>query len=119
MSSSVSSRGATRSGGGPTTRGTTAAKGSARVGLVPDTPSRFPDFVSWPSFPFEGDLRLKPLEPVADAEPPREGEDASDCVACNAKDEAYIWVSERWRVPPMDRPTGRPLVPILGSAPPP
>ena len=82
---------------------------------MPETPSRFPDFVSWPSFPLEGDLRLKPLEPVADAEPPREGEDASDCVACNAKDEAYIWVSERWRVRAMDRPTGLPVVLILES----
>jgi len=82
---------------------------------VPETPSRLPDFVSWPSFPFEGDLKIKPLEPVAETEPPREGEDASECVACNAKDEAYIWVSERWRVRAMDRPTGLPMVLILES----
>src|SRR5256886_14222974 len=109
MSSSVSSRGATRSGGGPTTRGTTAAKGSARVGLVPDTPSKLPDFVSWPSFPFEGDLRVKPLEPIADTEPPRQGEEASSCAACTATDDAYIWVSERWRVRAMDPPTAPPI----------
>lgn len=82
---------------------------------MPDTPANLPDFVSWPSFPFEGDLRVKPLEPVADHEPPRQGEDAGSCLACSAPDEAYIWVSERWRVRAMDRPTGLPMVLILES----
>jgi hypothetical protein len=58
-------------------------------------------------------MRVKGLaEPVA-VEPPRSGEDASDCVACNTPDEAYIWVGERWRVRAMDRPTGLPMVLIL------
>lgn len=82
---------------------------------MPDTPSKLPDFVSWPSFPFEGELRVKPLEPISDTEPPRQGEDASACLACAADDEAYIWVSERWRVRAMDRPTGLPMVLILES----
>jgi diadenosine tetraphosphate (Ap4A) HIT family hydrolase len=82
---------------------------------VPDTPSKLPDFVSWPSFPFEGELRVKPLEAISDTEPPRQGEEAANCVACNADDEAYIWVSERWRVRAMDRPTGLPMVLILES----
>jgi hypothetical protein len=82
---------------------------------VPDTPSKLPDFVSWPSFPFEGDLRVKPLDPIADTEPPRQGEEASTCVACNTVDDAYIWVSERWRVRAMDGPTGLPMVLILES----
>jgi hypothetical protein len=81
---------------------------------VPDNPP-LPSFTSWPSFPFEGDLRVKTLdEPVA-LEPVRKGDDASDCVACNTPDEAYIWVSERWRVRAMDRPTGLPMVLILES----
>jgi len=82
---------------------------------VPDTPSKLPDFVSWPSFPFEGDLRVKPLEPISDTEPPRQGEEASSCVACNAPDDNYVWVSERWRVRALDRPTGLPMVLILES----
>jgi hypothetical protein len=82
---------------------------------VPDTPRKLPDFVSWPSFPFEGELRVKPLEPISDTEPPRQGEDAGSCLACAASDEAYIWVSERWRVRAMDRPTGLPMVLILES----
>ena len=52
---------------------------------MPETPSKLPDFVSWPSFPFEGDLKIKPLEPAAETEPPREGEDASECVAHSPK----------------------------------
>ena len=82
---------------------------------MPHTPRKLPDFVSWPSFPFEGDLSIKPLEPAVDIEPDRPGEDAGNCVACAAKDEAYIWVSERWRVRAMDRPTGLPMVLILES----
>jgi hypothetical protein len=80
---------------------------------VPENPPPLPDFTRWPSFPFEGDMRVKNLaEPVA-VEPPRSGEDAADCVACNTPDDAYIWVSERWRVRGMDRPTGLPAVLIL------
>lgn len=82
---------------------------------MPHTPGSLPDFVNWPSFPFEGDLRVKSIqEPVA-VEPPRKGEDANECMACNAPEEAYIWVSDRWRVRAMDRPTGLPMVLILES----
>lgn len=82
---------------------------------MPDTASPLPDFTKWPSFPFEGDLRVKQLDPPVEKEPARKGEDAADCSACNAPDEAYIWVSERWRVRAMDRPTGLPMVLILES----
>src|SRR5690242_16099331 len=58
-------------------------------------------------------MRVKPLAAPVDVEPPRSGEDAADCVACNTPDESYIWVSERWRVRAMDRPTGLPIVLIL------
>ncbi|BCJ43615.1 hypothetical protein GCM10010168_40770 [Actinoplanes ianthinogenes] len=72
-----------------------------------------PDFTRWPSFPFEGDMRVKKLASPVEVEPPRSGEDGSDCVACRTPDDAYIWVSERWRVRAMDRPTGLPMVLIL------
>ena len=58
-------------------------------------------------------MRIKRLAPPVEVEPPRSGEDAADCVACNTPDDAYIWVSERWRVRAMDRPTGLPMVLIL------
>ncbi|MFI5936114.1 hypothetical protein [Actinoplanes sp. NPDC051494] len=77
-----------------------------------DTPS-LPDFTRWPSFPFEGEMRVKRLNDAVAVEPPRHGEDAADCVACNTPDDSYIWVSERWRVRGMDRPTGLPMVLIL------
>ncbi|GIE49769.1 hypothetical protein [Actinoplanes nipponensis] len=58
-------------------------------------------------------MRVKNLAEPVEVEPPRSGEDAADCVACNTPDDAYIWVSERWRVRGMDRPTGLPMVLIL------
>jgi hypothetical protein len=82
---------------------------------VPHTPGSLPDFVNWPSFPFEGEFRVKKLQDPVAVEPPRKGEDANECIACNAPDEAYIWVSDRWRVRAMDRPTGLPMVLILES----
>ncbi|GAB3184092.1 hypothetical protein FHX75_121173 [Micromonospora palomenae] len=80
-----------------------------------DTPPAVPDFTQWPSFPFEGDLRVKQLEDPVPVEPPRKGEGHRECTACNAPDDAYIWVGERWRVRAMDRPTGLPMVLILES----
>jgi hypothetical protein len=82
---------------------------------VPDHSQDLPDFVSWPTFPFEGDLRIKALEDPVAVEPPRHGEDAESCLACAAPDDAYIWVSDRWRVRALDRPTGLPMVLILES----
>lgn len=78
-----------------------------------DTPSNLPPFVTWPSFPFEGHLRTKRLEPLVSTEPPREGEDPESCKACNTPDEEYIWVGDRWRVKALDRPSGLPVVLIL------
>lgn len=77
-----------------------------------ENPSLLP-FASWPSFPFEGELQRKPLDEPVTAEPERHGENPAECLACNAPDESYIWVSERWRVRSLDRPTGLPMVLIL------
>ncbi|HEX6498489.1 MAG TPA: hypothetical protein VF054_05595 [Micromonosporaceae bacterium] len=74
-----------------------------------------PDFVSWPTFPFEGDMRVRRLDPPVVPEPQREGENLADCKACAAPDEEYIWVSDRWRVRALDNPTGLPMVLILES----
>lgn len=82
---------------------------------MPHTPSSVPEFTNWPSFPFEGDIRVKHIDDPVDVEPSRKGEDSADCVACAAPDEAYIWVSDRWRVRAMDQPSGLPMVLILES----
>ncbi len=93
----------------------TRAVNWARVSLVQDTPPSVPDFTQWPSFPFEGDIRVRQLDDPVPVEPPRRGEGNRECTACSAPDEAYIWVGERWRVRAMDRPTGLPMVLILES----
>jgi hypothetical protein len=82
---------------------------------VSETPPSLPGFASWPTFPFEGDLHVKRLDDPVSQEPARHGEDPTECRACRAPDEAYIWVSERWRVRSLDRPTGLPMVLILES----
>ena len=89
--------------------------GSARVGLVADLSDALPEFTKWPTFPFEGDLRLRKLDPPVETEPPRLGEDPATCLACSAPEDAYIWVSDRWRVRALERPTGLPMVLILES----
>jgi diadenosine tetraphosphate (Ap4A) HIT family hydrolase len=80
---------------------------------VPENTAPLPDFTRWPSFPFEGALRVKPLAAPVEVEPPRSGEDAAECIACGTPDDSYIWVTDRWRVRAMDRPTGLPMVLIL------
>jgi hypothetical protein len=82
---------------------------------VSDPQPDLPGFIEWPTFPFEGDLRIKKLHDPVEIEPPRHGENPSECRACAAPDEAYIWVSERWRVRSLDHPTGLPAVLILES----
>ena len=68
----------------------TAAASWNRVCHVPENAAPLPDFTRWPSFPFEGEMRVKALdEPVA-VEPPRHGEDGTDCVACSTPDE-HSW----------------------------
>src|SRR5262249_33457466 len=95
--------------------GATATFGGSIVSSVVDTVSSLPSFAKSPSFPLEGQLRVKRLEPAGESEPPREGEDPSTCVACAASDDAYIWVSERWRVRATEGPTGLPMILILES----
>lgn len=79
-----------------------------------ETPSP-PEFITWPTFPFEGDIRVRRLDPPVELEPERQGEDPEECAACAAPDEVYIWVANRWRVRALDRPTGLPVVLILES----
>jgi len=82
--------------------------------VPPDSPA-LPEFTNWPTFPFEGSLRLKGIDDPVAEEPLRQGEDPESCLACLAPDDAYIWVSDRWRVRALDRPTGLPMVLILES----
>src|SRR4051794_36171877 len=55
----------------------------------------------WDIFPFEIEsLRMKPLQPLADAEPTRSGEDPAECSCSRGPDPAAlqreVWSNERW-----------------------
>lgn len=85
----------------------TAEEFHARVAAATDDDGRLPvrmeAMPGWDIFPFELDgLRIKPLEPLADAEPPRNGEDPTDCRCLEprtAEQEARVaWANERWFV---------------------
>ena len=69
----------------------------------------------WEIFPFEAEgLRLKPIEPLMDAEPPRGCEDPATCRCQDPDhvDEGVVWSNERWRLHVGD-PSGAPLVLFL------
>jgi hypothetical protein len=90
---------------------------------VPETPDelyaraagalRMPPVEEWDTFPFEGELRPRPLEPPAAQEAPRHGEGGAGCDPCAAPDAEYLWTDERWRLRTFDRPTGLPVVLLL------
>ena len=57
----------------------------------------------WDIYPYEIDsLRLKPLQPLADSEPARAGEDPAECSCARepdpALDERLVWSNERWQL---------------------
>jgi diadenosine tetraphosphate (Ap4A) HIT family hydrolase len=53
----------------------------------------------WEIFPFEGDLRVKKLEPPVLPEPPRNGAPGgTPCDPCSWQDSDYIWTDENWRL---------------------
>jgi len=89
---------------------------------VPETPEqlyerakdalRMPPVEEWESFPFEGDMRPRELQPPAERDPARHGEGGVDCGRCSASDEEYLWTDERWRVWALG-PTGLPAVVML------
>ena len=85
----------------------TAEDFHARVAAATDDEGRLPVAIElmpgWDIFPFELDgLRIKPLEPLTDEEPPRRGEDPADCPCAQpttAEQEArVVWSNERWVV---------------------
>lgn len=71
-----------------------------------------PPVVGWPTFPFEGELRLKPFrEP--EPERPRNGAGGVDCGTCERPDDTFVWTDELWRVGTTREPTGLPAVLFL------
>lgn len=75
----------------------------ARVLAATDDERRLPvaveEMPGWDIFPYEIEtLRIKPLQPLADAEPARRGEDPADCWCAGASPvpDGTIWSNERW-----------------------
>lgn len=79
----------------------------------PDGRLPLPDYVTWATFPYEGELRVRPAADVVLPEPPRNGAGGVDCYACTSVDEDYLWTDASWRVRSTDDPTGMPVVLLL------
>lgn len=69
---------------------------------------------NWDVFPFEpAGLRLKPIEPLAQAEEPRHGEDPKDCDCAGGEmPDEVVWRDEAWWLQAFER-SGAPLVMML------
>ena len=73
---------------------------------------RMPPLEEWGTFPFDGAVQPRPLQPPAEDEKTRNGEGGVDCFACNKSPEDLIWVNESWQLTAVG-PTGLPVVLIL------
>ena len=71
-----------------------------------------PPLDEWDTFPFEGELRARPLRPPAD-EPARQGEGGIDCWRCAQGDSDAIWSDDHWLVAPLPQSSGLPVIVIL------
>jgi diadenosine tetraphosphate (Ap4A) HIT family hydrolase len=90
---------------------------------VPETPEEFwerartgtsvPPLDEWDSWPFDGELRVRELEPPVETERPRGGEGGVDCRRCELGDEGALWSNERWTLRAFEKPSGLPVVVLL------
>ncbi|MGH2443888.1 MAG: hypothetical protein ACRDFX_12105 [Chloroflexota bacterium] len=72
-----------------------------------------PPVDDWETFPFQGEMRPRVLQPPVLAEPARSGERGRDCRSCSAPDENYLWVNDSWRLRGFPHPSGLPVVVLL------
>jgi len=86
----------------------------AQVGVDGRLP--MPPVEEWDMFPWEGEMRVKVLEPPLAEEPPRWGEGDKPC-HCAAQElpVGSIWRNERWAVSTTPKPGGLPLMCFLHS----
>jgi diadenosine tetraphosphate (Ap4A) HIT family hydrolase len=71
------------------------------------------ELVADPWFPFEGDVRVKQLQPRQVPEPDRHNLTPQTCSACAAPDESYVWTDERWRLRGLGEPSPVPGIVLL------
>ena len=79
----------------------------------PDGRLPMPSVQEWDTFPFEGDIRVRPLRPPVETEGSRHGEGGVGCRRCERGDETALWRDENWRVVPIDGPHGLPVIVML------
>ena len=72
-----------------------------------------PPVEEWETFPFEGEVRVRPLLPPVTVEPPRRGEGGTTCHLCERPDEHAVWSDERWVLRSLGKPSGLPVVVVL------
>jgi len=87
---------------------------------VPETPEAFwartnvalrtPPVQEWETWPFDGELRPRALEPPVEREPERAGVGGVGCRRCKRGDEGAIWSDEHWLVAPIGATPGLPMV---------
>jgi hypothetical protein len=85
----------------------------AQAAAGPDGRLPPPPVGEWETFPFEGELRVRALLAPVEREPPRHGEGGVDCGRCRRGDRDALWRDEHWRVVPLERPSGLPVIVIL------
>lgn len=73
---------------------------------------RMPPVDEWETFPFDGEMRPRPLLQPADVERPRHGEGGIDCRRCAARDDEYLWTDGLWRLFALP-PSGLPAIVML------
>jgi diadenosine tetraphosphate (Ap4A) HIT family hydrolase len=88
---------------------------------VPETPEQFwertrdalvtPPVGEWDSWPFDGEIRPRELQPPVAEEKPRHGVGGVDCFHCSPQN--VIWENEHWFVRSLGGPTGLPVVVLL------
>jgi diadenosine tetraphosphate (Ap4A) HIT family hydrolase len=88
---------------------------------VPETPEEFweraraglqtPPVEEWDTWPFDGAITPRELEPPVEVEPPRHGVGGVDCMHCEPRN--VLWSNENWVLRSFDRPSGLPVVVLL------
>jgi diadenosine tetraphosphate (Ap4A) HIT family hydrolase len=74
---------------------------------------RMPSVDEWDTWPFEGALRPRQLQPPVSVEKARHGAGGVDCWACAASDDEFLWVDERWRLVAPEGERALPVVVLL------
>ncbi len=74
---------------------------------------RRPDLEGWDTWPFQGEMYPRDLDPPAAADVSRDGRGGVDCNGCETPDEQFLWTNASWRVRPPTEPAGLPLVLFL------